>query len=143
MQKNLRTTKMALVMEMVPLIVQLLGIVALLYLAYPDALFSLASIIICFIWLKLSKNEMPDEFGRLRMQRRLFAKLGDWLDQSAATDEYDKAQEDILLIEGSLEDDQYCELISAAGIANMVRSTVSILLSIYMLYSVVTIFISI
>lgn len=143
MQKNIRTTKMALVMEMVPLLVQLIGIVGLLYLAYPVPFFSLASIIICFIWLKLSKNEMPDEFGRLRMQRRLFQNLGDWLDQPAATDEYDKAQKDILLIEGSLEDEQYWELVSAAGIVNMARDAASIFLSIYMLYSVVTIFISI
>ena len=143
MQRSVKTTKMALLMEMVPLMVQLIGIVALLYLAYPDTLFSLASIIISFIWLKVSKNEMPDEFGRLRMQRRLFATLGDWLNQPAATDEYDKAQEDILLIDGSLEDDQYWELISAASIANMVRSTVTIFLSIYMLYSVVIIFISV
>lgn len=141
MSDNLKITKMTLLMELIPFFIQLIGIITLLYVAFSNQFYSLSAIILSIIWLKLSRSEMPDEFGRMRMQRRLFEKLGNWLEQPTATEDYDKAQEDTLLIDGSLEEDRYKELISAAGIVNFARSTASVFLCIYLLYIASQVFI--
>lgn len=134
MSNILKVEKISLFMELIPFLFQLMGIVVLLFVAYPDQYYSLLGIILSIIWLKFSKSELPDEYGKLRMQRRLFESIGAWFNRTTAAEEYDKIQEETLLIDGSLEEDRYRELISAAGIVNFARSAASFFLHLYILY---------
>lgn len=134
MSNILKVEKVSLFMELIPFLFQLMGIISLLFVAYPDQYYSLLGIILSILWINFSKSNLPDEYGKLRMQRRLFESIAAWFNRTTATEEYDKIQEETLLIDGSLEEDRYRELVSAAGIVNFARSTASFFLHLYVLY---------
>lgn len=128
---------MPLLMELIPVAIQLVGIMTFLYVSRSDYFQTLVAIVSSFIWLKVSNNKIPDEYGEMRLTRHLFGVIGDWLERVEALEEYDKAQSEFLMIEGRLEDDQYKSLITAAGVGNMVRSFAGILLTLYLVVVIV------
>lgn len=130
---NPKISRMAILMEIAPLFVQLIGIISILFVAYHDIFHSLLAIIVSILWLKLSKNKLSDEFGQLRMQRFLFVKLGEWLNQPDSKKIYQQAQEDYLMMDGEMEDNKYVEVVTAAAIVNFLRSSAAILISIYLI----------
>jgi hypothetical protein len=61
------------------------------------------AIILSLIWLKISKNKLPDEYGGMLLNRRLFEVVGEWLNQVDPAGEYDKAQMEFLMLDDSTE----------------------------------------
>lgn len=134
MLNSITDTKMALLSELIPFFIQLIGIITLLFVAFSNHFHSLSAAILSIIWLKVSKSELPDDFRRMRMQRLLFEKLGNWVQQPTASEDYDKAHEDIYRIDRILGNDVYQTVMVAKQRLNFARYIASIILSLYLVY---------
>jgi len=127
-------------LDLVPIAVQFVGIGTLLFLVYGEPALSIAAIIISSIWLKLSHSDMPQEYGELRTTRHLFGKLAGWMNQPGGADEYDHAASKFMMFDGSIEDAQYRQVVTAAGLANGLRGFASLIIHGYLIFTVVDYF---
>ncbi|GGY11338.1 hypothetical protein GCM10007160_42960 [Litchfieldella qijiaojingensis] len=81
---------------------------------------------------------MAEDFGDFRVRRHLFSLIGEWMNRSDAAEEFDDALSRYLMIDGSVENDEYKAVVTAAGLANNFRGLVSFLIYVYLVYLVAT-----
>lgn len=124
-------------MEIIPVAIQTAVIVAFLIVTRQDFFQSFAAAILSLIWLRVNKSKMAEDFGDIRLRRRLFTLLGEWLNRDDAEEEFDAALERYQMIDSSIEDDVYREVVTAAGLADSFRGFVNILVLIYLCYLIV------
>lgn len=136
MAENVKYERLPLVLALMPVAIQAAGIAAFLYVTRQEIIFTFAAIILSLIWLKVSKENWVEDIGEKRATRHLFGQLGKWLDQEDAEKVFDDALSKYLMIDGSIESDDNKALVTAAEIANSLRGTASVLVSMYLLYVV-------
>lgn len=61
------------------------------------------------------------------------------MNQEDAADEFDEALAKYQMIDGSIENDEYRAVVTAAGIANALRGAIAFLISCYLVYLTVLI----
>ncbi|GAA0583181.1 hypothetical protein ACFQH5_17980 [Halomonas salifodinae] len=125
-------------MELIPAAVQAGSIVVFLVLTAKDSFQAFAAVILSLIWLTVSKNKMAEDFGEFRVRRHLFSLIGEWMNRNDAAEEFDDALSRYLMIDGSVENDEYKAVVTAAGLANNFRGLVSLLIYVYLVYLVAT-----
>ena len=113
MPDNLGFKSLPIALELIPVAVQVTGITAFLFVTRKETTYTFAAIILSLVWLKVSENKSPQEYGEKRVARHLFGKLGEWLDQKDATNIFDDTQSKYLMFEGSIEADEYRSLVTA------------------------------
>ena len=126
----------AIANELIPALIQIIGIGALLILTYGESTHSVAAIFISLIWLKLNHSTMPEEYGKLRTTRNLFGKLASWINQHDGEREYDDAASKFMMFEGSIEDNQFRSVVNAAGLANVLRGFASFAIHVYLVFTI-------
>ena len=130
----LRFRTLPLVFELLaPFVVQAAAILALLLITFGDHFNTIVALIASVIWLKMSNDKSVQEFGELRAGRRLFALIGRWFDRDDAQEQFDKVLAETLMFEHSIEHEDYLALVTAKGMANLVRGALSFLLQAYLL----------
>ncbi len=134
MSDDLKLEGVPIAMELIPVAIQITGIAALLILTLGESTHSIAAIVLSLTWLKVSQSEMPEEYGKLRAARHLYGKLGGWLNQEDGESIFDVTTSKYLLIDGSIQDDQYRAVITAAGLANGIRGFASFVIHAYLLF---------
>ena len=139
---NLSFKSLPIAMELIPVAVQVTGIAAFLFVTREETTYTFAAIILGLVWLKVSENKSPQEYGEKRAARHLFGKLGEWLDQKDAKNVFDDAQSKYLMFEGSIEADEYKAVVTAAGIANSLRGLASFLVNAYLVFVVFEVVVS-
>lgn len=142
MAENLKFESLPIAIELIPVMVQVTGIATFLYVTWEEIIYTFAAIFLGLIWLKVSEDKSGQEYGEKRAARHLFGKLGEWLDQENAKNVFDDAQSQFLMFDSSIEADEYKAVVTAAGIANALRGTASVLLSIYLVFVVSSVVIS-
>lgn len=140
MSNTLKLEGTPIAMELIPVAIQLSGIAALLVAVHGNLPFSISAILISLIWLKVSRSKMTDQYGDLRLRRALFVHIGNWLNRDNPESEFDRAQSDFLMIDGSLDDDQHRAVVTAAGAANLIRSAGSVVMHVYLAYLALSFF---
>ena len=143
MAENVKFESTPIVMALLPVVIQVTGIAAFLYVTRGDMAYTFTAIFLSLIWLKVSEDKSVQEFGEKRAARHLFGKLGKWLDQDDTEDVFDAAQSKYLMFDGSIEADEYKAVVTAAGIANSLRGTAYVLVSVYLVFVVFTVFTSV
>ena len=138
MVENAKYDSMPIVLALMPVAIQVAGIAAFLYATRQEIIFTFAAIFLSLIWLKVSEENWVQEIGEKRASRYLFGQLGKWLDQKDAEKVFDDAQSKYLMIDGSIESDDNKAVVTAAGIANGLRTVATVLVSIYLLFVVFT-----
>ena len=123
-----------------PVLIQVTGVAAFLYVSRGETTSTFAAIFLSLIWLKVSEDRSVQEFGEKRAARYLYGKLGEWLDHNDAEEIFDAAQSKYLLFDGSIEADEYKAVVTAAGIANNLRGTAYVLVSVYLIFILFTVF---
>lgn len=136
METDIRTDKLAVLMALLPVAVQVAGIVTLLAATHEDLAVTLVGTVVALVWLKVTESKLPNTYGELRAQRQLFITLGEWLGRADAVERVDEVLSKALMAEGSIEDNDYKVAVTADGIANTVRELASVLLQAYLLYVV-------
>ncbi len=136
MANNLKFEGVPIVLALMPIAIQVAGIAAFLYVTRQEIVFIFAAIFLSLMWLKVSKENWVEDIGEKRATRHLFGQLGKWLDQEDAEKVFDDVLSKYLMIDGSIESDDNKALVTAAGIANSLRGTASVLVSVYLLYVV-------
>jgi hypothetical protein len=139
MSNPIKLDATAIAMELIPVLVHAAGIVAFLYLTKMDSFQTFVAVFLGLIWLKMSSNRMAEDFGAFRLQRHLFSLLGKWINQDDAEEEFDEALAKYQMITGSIENEEYLAVVTAAGIANFVREMVAFFVSCYLIYVTVNI----
>ena len=140
MTENVKFERMPIVLAVLPVVIQVVGISVFLYVAREDVVYTFAAIILSLVWLKVSEDKSVQEFGEKRAARHLFGKLGEWLNQEDAKNVFDDAQSKYLMFDKSIEADEYKAVTTASGIANSLRGAANVLVSIYLVYIVFTVF---
>lgn len=136
MSEILKPERTPIALELVPVAMQLAGLAALLVAVRENLPYSIGSVFLGLTWLSVSRSNMTDEYGNLRLRRALFVRLGTWLNRDDPGAEFDNAQSETLLMDGNLEDDRYKAVVTAAGAANLLRGGASIALHLYLAYLV-------
>ena len=139
MVENVKFETMPIVLALLPVAIQVTGIAAFLYVTRGDIVYTFAAIILSLIWLKVSEDKSVQEYGEKRAARHLFGKLGEWLDKEDAKNIFDNTQSKYLMFDGSIEADEYKAVVTAAGIANNLRGTAYVLVSMYLVFVVFTV----
>ena len=142
MAENIKFASLPIALALLPVVIQVTGIAAFLYVTRGEIIYTFAAIILSLIWLKVSEDKSVQEYGEKRVARHLFGKLGEWLDQKNAKNVFDDAQSQFLMFESSIEADEYKAVVTAAGIANNFRGTVYVLVSVYLVFVVFTVVVS-
>jgi hypothetical protein len=125
----------AIAMEFIPAALQVASIVVILLLTADDHFQTLTAAILSLIWLKVGKNQkIVEDFGDFRVRRHLFSVTGEWMGRDNAAAEFDGALSRYLMIDGSIENDEYKAVVTAAGLANNFRSLISLLVYGYLVY---------
>lgn len=138
MSKPMKFDSTAIALELIPATVQAGSIILLSLLTRHDSFQSLVAVILCLIWLTVSKKKMAEQFGELRLRRHLFSVIGNWMNRSDAGEEFDRALSRYLMIEGGIENDDHKAVATAASLANNVRGMVSFAVYAYLAYFVAT-----
>lgn len=139
MAENVKFERMPIALALFPVVIQVAGITAFLYVAREQIIYTFAAIILSLIWLKVSEDKSVVDFGEKRAARHLFGKLGEWLDQKDAENVFDEAQIKYLMFDSSIESDEYSAVATASGIANTLRGAAYVVVSMYLVFVVFTV----
>ena len=142
MAENVKLKGMPIALALLPVVIQVAGIAAFLYVAREEIIYTFAAIFLSLIWLKVSEQDWVQDVGEKRATRRLFAQLGKWLDQEDAERIFDDALSKYLMIDGSIESDDNIAVVTAAGLANTLRGAAYVLVSMYLVFIVATILVA-
>ena len=142
MAENVKFERMPIALALLPVAIQFTGIAAFLYVTRQEIVFSFVAIFLSLIWLKVSKENWVEDIGEKRATRHLFGQLGKWLDQEDAEKVFDDALSEYLMIDGSIESDDNMAVATAAGLANTLRGATYVLVSVYLVFVVFTVFTS-
>ena len=138
MATNVKFEGTPIALALMPVVIQVTGIAAFLYVTRGEIIYTFAAIILSLIWLKVSEDKSVQEYGEKRAARHLFGKLGEWLDQENAENVFDDAQSKFLMFDSSIEADEYKAVVTAAGIANSLRGAAYVLVSVYLVFVIFT-----
>ena len=136
MANDLKFEGMPIVLALLPVVIQITGIAALLYVTQYEVKTTFAAIILSLIWLKVSEDNSVQQYGEKRAARHLFGMLGKWLNQQDAKKVFDDAQSKYLMFDTSIEADEYKAVMTAAGIANSLRGVATVLVTVYLVFEV-------
>jgi len=134
---NKSDSKIAATLELPGRLVQTAGIAALLIAAHGVFLHTLFALVASLVWVKVTTTELPQELGELRVRRKLFATLGEWLGRSDGGDVFDKAYAEHLYMEEGIEAPQYDTVAKAKGMANLWGGILSFVLQCYLLVVII------
>lgn len=122
----------AILSEAVPWLLQAAAITALCLAARGDFFHTFLAVAAGHCWLLLGKNRLPDTYGYLRTTEHLFTTVGAWLGREDAEDEFNEIRSRYLFIDSPLTHRDYRAVVTAAGIANLLRGFTSGLLFLYL-----------
>lgn len=114
-------------------LLQIAVIVSLLVLSYGVATISLLSGIAALIWLKVTQDDAVQDFMKIRADKELFVKVGEWLDRKDAAQSFDEAYAKHLAFYNGVDSDDYMAVTYAKGTINGLRRLSSNLLLLYLL----------
>ena len=140
MSHKLNYDPLYIFIALLPLLIQIIGITAILILSHEDSLYSLFAIIISVIWLKLSDSDVNQKMRKFYAERELFIKIGEWLKQNNAAEIHDKVQEKYGF-DSAIEHNEITASETADAILFNVRLWILFLLYIYLVYVVITLII--
>jgi hypothetical protein len=143
MAENVKFETTPIVLELLPAVIQVTGIAAFLYVARQEIIYTFGAIFLSLIWLKVSEQKWVQEFGKMRVTRRLFGKMGEWLSQEDAEEVFDDALAEYLMIDRNVDSDDNIAVVTAAGLANTLRGAAYVLVSVYLVFVVFTVFTSV
>ena len=131
-QKN-RLDPVALSLALIPVAVQVAVIVTMLSLVHEDTALTLTGAILGLLWLRGTERAMQDNYAELRAQRHQFVTLGRWLGRDDAEEEADRIYAATLMTDGSLESQEYKNVVVADSVAKAVQTVTSVLIQLYLL----------
>jgi hypothetical protein len=133
MKQMNRLDPVALSLALIPVAVQIAVIVTLLSVVEEDTVLTLTGAILGLLWLRGTERAMQDNYAELRAQRHQFVTLGSWLGRDDAEEEADRIYAETLMTDGSLENQEYKNVVVADSVAKAVQTVASVLIQLYLL----------
>lgn len=132
LSEPIKLDPIAILSEVVPWLLQAAAITALCLAARGDFFYTFLAVAAGHCWLLLGKNRLPDTYGYLRATEHLFTTVGAWLGREDAKDEFDEIRSRYLFIDNHLTHRDNRAVVTAAGIANLLRGFTSGMLFLYL-----------